>query len=230
MDSGYLLRLAEIFAAHRGLSLATVSNYVCRHARLFDRLKAGCSCTLRTYLHAIQWFSDHWPSNLEWPEEIAKRPDPTSDSPAAQATAEAAAQAPPPTPHYGPDTPPAEVLAAACAAWERMLDLTGGDHPDLEAASRAEGEALAIAMTLGPNGTIASPDALCKVIGVSRKVFSDVVKRYADGRPRQHKQPRRRKKEGFLGVPIPTDTEKMFTALVASGDVRFASRRRRAAA
>lgn len=44
--------------------------------------------TLKRYGKVTQWFSDHWPVDLEWPSEIL-RPVPSADSPAAKALAEA---------------------------------------------------------------------------------------------------------------------------------------------
>ena len=35
----------------------------------------------------MQWFSDHWPADAPWPQDIP-RPAPTPDSPAALAEAE----------------------------------------------------------------------------------------------------------------------------------------------
>ena len=71
---------------------------------------------------------------------------------------------------------------------------------------------------LGPAGQIASPGALCRALGLKRSVYYAVVRRYRDdvgaGRwPRAG-----------------SDSDRMLTALSASGDSRFASRRRESAA
>ena len=89
MDSENLLTLANAYANRRKVSTATVSNLVVGHARLFQRLRRGGSCTLKTFQKALKWFSDNWPDDLFWPFEIP-RPAPSPDSPAAQALAASA--------------------------------------------------------------------------------------------------------------------------------------------
>ena len=212
MDGANLYRLARKFADHRGLSLATVSNYVCGHARLFVRLEAGHSCTLRTYARAVQWFSDHWPTDLDWPADIP-RSDPSPDAPADQAAAQSVSQAP----EYRSG---ADLVVVVRAARERSVDAMGDAErdPDWDAARQAKAEMMTAATTLGPDGRIASVEALCLALGVERHVFDNAVRLYADGGPREHKRPRKRR-------PFSSPTEKMFHALVESGDVRFASRR-----
>ncbi|MBK5945957.1 hypothetical protein CCR83_05685 [Rhodobacter veldkampii DSM 11550] len=37
-------------------------------------LVAGASCTLRKAAAVVQWFSDRWPSDLEWPRDIPRPP------------------------------------------------------------------------------------------------------------------------------------------------------------
>lgn len=86
MDSENLLILADAYAARRRVSTATVSNLVVGHARLFQRLGRGGSCTLKTFQKVLKWFSDNWPADLLWPAHIP-RPVPAPDSPAAQARA-----------------------------------------------------------------------------------------------------------------------------------------------
>lgn len=86
MDSVNLHQLAVLYASYRSISLARVSNLVCRNAYLFKRLGQGFSCTLKTYNRVLQWFSDHWPLDLAWPADIP-RPPPAADSPYAQAQA-----------------------------------------------------------------------------------------------------------------------------------------------
>ena len=90
----------------------------------------------------------------------------------------------------------------------RMLD--AGDEP----------AAIECAMALNANGLIASPNALCQALRVERYVYDQIVKRYADGRPGEHKLPRR-----LLGGKK-SSSQRMLLALVAAGDERFQSRRR----
>ena len=73
-----LLVLARTYAAHQGLSLSTVSTYVTKDGKIFGRLERGeATCTLRRADQILQWFSDNWPVDLEWPAGI-ERPAPSA--------------------------------------------------------------------------------------------------------------------------------------------------------
>ena len=61
-----------------------------RDRAIFVRLKRGHDVTTRRAARVTQYFSDHWPAALPWPDDIL-RPDPTPGSPAALAAGEAAA-------------------------------------------------------------------------------------------------------------------------------------------
>ena len=69
-----IITLASLFAVHSGRSEATISNLCVGHARLFSRLRNGHGCTVRTADQALQWFSDNWPSDLEWPRSVPRPP------------------------------------------------------------------------------------------------------------------------------------------------------------
>jgi len=75
MNTETLLNLAESYAAHRGLTLSTVSTYAATDGKFFPQLKSGASCTLRRAARVLAWFSENWPADLEWPRDIP-RPDP----------------------------------------------------------------------------------------------------------------------------------------------------------
>lgn len=66
----HIITLAESFARHIDRKEATISNRIVGHARLFKRLRDGGGCTVETALIAVQWFSDNWPTDLEWPRDI----------------------------------------------------------------------------------------------------------------------------------------------------------------
>lgn len=72
METLTLVRLAETYAGHHSLSLSTVSTYARNDGKFFDRLRSGAGCTLKTAAAVLQWFSDHWPEDLAWPQEIAR--------------------------------------------------------------------------------------------------------------------------------------------------------------
>ncbi len=40
----------------------------------FKKLQAGGDCRTSTADRAMQWFSDNWPDDLSWPNEIARPP------------------------------------------------------------------------------------------------------------------------------------------------------------
>ena len=120
-----------------------------------------------------------------------------------------------PRPEPAPDSPAAAHFAPSTLA----DDCLGAVRRSAwQAVRRAEGEMIAAAMRLGPSGRIASPAAFCRALGVRRHVYDDVVRRYRDeigaGRwPRAG-----------------NGCDRVLSALAAAGDVRFASRRARAAA
>jgi hypothetical protein len=77
IDYGYLIQLGARLAQFRARSEATVSQWIVGHARLFSRLKAGRGCNAHTYQDAMDWFSQNWPADLEWPTDIP-RPEQSS--------------------------------------------------------------------------------------------------------------------------------------------------------
>lgn len=76
MTDADLLRLAQVYAAVRGLSLNTVgyratggTNY-----DVFERMLAGRSIQRRTREKLARWFREHWPPYTEWPDGVPRRP------------------------------------------------------------------------------------------------------------------------------------------------------------
>ncbi len=74
MNTGMIIKQAEAYCAHTGRTLSTVGSYAVRDGKFFERLKGGGGCTLRTADRVVMWFSDNWPTDLEWPSDI-RRPD-----------------------------------------------------------------------------------------------------------------------------------------------------------
>ncbi|MGV6840015.1 MAG: hypothetical protein ACWA40_07445 [Planktomarina sp.] len=72
----HLIRLCDLYAEYNDITHWRVSMLVRGDGGFFDRLKKGASCTVRTERKVVQWFSDHWPWDLEWPENVV-RPAPT---------------------------------------------------------------------------------------------------------------------------------------------------------
>lgn len=74
-DIRNLLILAERYGSNKAIALSTVSLYAAGQGRLMERLRAGCGITVGRRDRILQWFSDHWPAGLVWPEQIP-RPSP----------------------------------------------------------------------------------------------------------------------------------------------------------
>jgi hypothetical protein len=73
-----LSHLADAYARHANLSHWRVSFLATGNGQFFKGLKEGRSCTLRTAEKVFFWFSDHWPTDLEWPTDIP-RPEPKKE-------------------------------------------------------------------------------------------------------------------------------------------------------
>ncbi|TDP46036.1 hypothetical protein DES42_104117 [Zavarzinia compransoris] len=72
-DIASLLALAEAYASARNLALSSVSLYAARNGALLPRLRAGADgLTIRRRDAIVQWFSDHWPTDLDWPHGIPR--------------------------------------------------------------------------------------------------------------------------------------------------------------
>ena len=82
-----LVTLANGYARWRGVSLWRVGHLAASRGSFFVDLSEGRRhCQTDTYSRVLQWFSDHWPSELPWPVQ-ASRPEPSGA--AAEATAAA---------------------------------------------------------------------------------------------------------------------------------------------
>ena len=82
-----LCTLFDLYCSQRQLSDARVSTLVFNHGARIGRIRAGAGFTVDTYTRAIQWFSDHWPTDLPWPPDI---PRPVSLPPSAGPAADGA--------------------------------------------------------------------------------------------------------------------------------------------
>lgn len=80
MTTEDLVRLAETYSRHRGLTLSTVSTYAANDGKWFGTLKAGrAGCTIRKANRVLRWLSEHWPQDLPWPADI-DRPAPLTST------------------------------------------------------------------------------------------------------------------------------------------------------
>ena len=78
MDCEVLIRLVHEYARAVGLTTRTVSTYAAGSGDFCDRLERGHDLTTRRAARVVQWFSDHWPADLPWPDDIP-RPAPSAE-------------------------------------------------------------------------------------------------------------------------------------------------------
>lgn len=191
MSPDDLIRLGRTYGRFRKLALSTVGRLAGGQGAFFQRVAAG-RVTIRRLDRAVQWFSDHWPAELAWPEDLL-RPEPQPGSPAAVTADEGLA-----------DDPVEAVRAALHLA--RARDEAG----DREGARKAEDAAVEVGSRLRPDGRIASVPAFCDALHLSRDVYYDVVRRFG-GRRGIGRQTRKG-----------SASDRMLRALVKAGDTRFA--------
>ena len=72
-------RLIEIAAQASERSPNTIARYASGNGDFYARLKRGHDLTTRRAAKVIQWLSDHWPADLDWPDDIP-RPRPQRDA------------------------------------------------------------------------------------------------------------------------------------------------------
>jgi len=80
-----LIALVERFCAATGKSESRVASLIGGTGVFYRRLRAGGDCSATVYQRALQWFSDHWPAETEWPEGIDRPMRSPSDSTKAEA-------------------------------------------------------------------------------------------------------------------------------------------------
>lgn len=69
-----IIRLADMYAAHRNLSHWRVSFLMRGNGKFIDNLRTGKTktCTLTTYEKCMAWAVENWPEDLEWPRDIPR--------------------------------------------------------------------------------------------------------------------------------------------------------------
>jgi hypothetical protein len=70
----HLSTLCDAYASHFNVSHWRVSFLARGDGQFFKKMREGKSCTLRTATRVFQWFSDHWPTDLEWPADVPRPP------------------------------------------------------------------------------------------------------------------------------------------------------------
>ena len=215
-----VIDLLSIYADARRIAVTSACVYAAGQARLVDRLlgdpdsgRPPADITTRRAARIVQWLSDHWPAGAEWPADIP-RPAPSADAPAVSlAPPHAAGGAGVPSAAGASAEGAGDPVALVEALQREIVDLTGADPIDHDAIAALEGRMFFdVALKLGEDGTIASPNALCAALGCPRDVYDATVRLYADagtgGRPRETSRYGR-----------------MLRALRLAGDVRVTGRR-----
>ena len=72
MSADDLLILARTYCEACGISLTTAGSYAARNERLFTRLAAGKGCNSKSIERAARWFTENWPKDLPWPDDIPR--------------------------------------------------------------------------------------------------------------------------------------------------------------
>lgn len=72
-DVERLISAAQTYAAHKRWSMNTVSLRAAgKGTYLADLLAGKVGITLARRDRILQWFADHWPEELEWPNDIPR--------------------------------------------------------------------------------------------------------------------------------------------------------------
>lgn len=70
-----LLTVARAYCAACELSPARVSTLIFNDGKKLDLLEQGKDLATKNHERAMQWFSDRWPAETDWPAEVM-RPTP----------------------------------------------------------------------------------------------------------------------------------------------------------
>lgn len=65
-----LIEISKIYADARCLSLSRVSTLVFGDGKVLARLEAGASITTDRFELGIRWFSNNWPEQAVWPDDV----------------------------------------------------------------------------------------------------------------------------------------------------------------
>jgi hypothetical protein len=87
------LRLAEIYAAAKGMPLRRIGQQAAGTHQLFIRLARGEGCTLRTAQRVYEFFAENWPLEVYWPADIPRVPSRSARKAAAAKPSETTVEA-----------------------------------------------------------------------------------------------------------------------------------------
>ena len=81
MNTQHLPRVAELYARRKSIKVSSLGVYAAGDSRFFECLAQG-RVTIRRVEKVLQWVSDRWPEDVEWPPDVP-RPMPTHQLPEA---------------------------------------------------------------------------------------------------------------------------------------------------
>lgn len=67
-----LLTVARAYSAKREISLARLATLIFNDGKKFDLIEAGKDLGTKSHDKAMQWFSDRWPADLDWPADVTR--------------------------------------------------------------------------------------------------------------------------------------------------------------
>ena len=69
-----LIDLADLLAAHQGVTHFAISMRALGKGDFFKKLKDGGDCRTTTAARVMGFFNQAWPLDLEWPADIPRPP------------------------------------------------------------------------------------------------------------------------------------------------------------
>ena len=76
----HIISLAERYGSALSVPASTVSSRVFDDSKKLTAIRdAGADLTLTRYSGALRWFSENWPADLAWPDDVP-RPAPVSEA------------------------------------------------------------------------------------------------------------------------------------------------------
>ena len=74
-----LIKLATALATHQGVTHFAISMRAMGKGDFFkNMIERGYDCRTRTAAKVLGWFSENWPTDLEWPRDIPRPAKPKS--------------------------------------------------------------------------------------------------------------------------------------------------------
>lgn len=70
LEISNLLALADIYRQATGAQDRTVSSRVFSDGKKLSALRAGADITISRFNEAVRWFSNNWPDQADWPDDV----------------------------------------------------------------------------------------------------------------------------------------------------------------